>query len=280
MILHAFSYPFMWWALAASLVLAGIHAYLGFHVITRGVIFVDLSLAQMAALGVAVAIILNLHEHPVAGYLLPVGMTLTGAVVFAWLRHFERRVPLEAFIGIVFATAQACVLLLLEHTASGTEHLKETLVGTIFTVSPDVVIRTAVIYAIIGILHFALRKPLFEITNDPEAARRKGRKIFWWDVFFYGSFGVVVTSSVKIAGVLLVFGLLVIPSVAGVLASSRTGVRLFIGWTFAFVGSIIGLIAAFALNLAAAPAILAVLTLTLVLHGIVVSIARKCSAAR
>jgi zinc/manganese transport system permease protein len=277
MILHAFSYPFMWWALGASLVLAGIHAYLGFHVITRGVIFVDLALAQMAALGVAVAIIFNLHEHPVAGYLLPLGMTLTGAIVFAWLRHLERRVPLEAFIGIVFATAQALVLLILGQTASGTEHLKETLVGTIFTVSPDLVLRTAVIYAVIGILHFILRKPLFEITNNPEAARRKGRKIFWWDVFFYGSFGVVVTSSVKIAGVLLVFGLLVIPSVAGVLASSRTGIRLLIGWTFALMGSVIGLIAAFALNLAAAPAILATLTLTLILHGTVVSIMRKYS---
>jgi zinc/manganese transport system permease protein len=105
MIATAFSYPFMWWALAACLVLAGIHAYLGFHVIKRGVIFVDLSLAQMAALGVAVAILLGLHDHPAANYFLPVGMTVFGAVVFAWLRHMEHRVPLEAFIGIVFATA-------------------------------------------------------------------------------------------------------------------------------------------------------------------------------
>jgi zinc/manganese transport system permease protein len=279
-ILHAFSYPFMWWALSASLVLAGIHAYLGFHVITRGVIFVDLSLAQMAALGVAVAIIFNVHEHPILGYLLPLGMTLTGAIVFAWLRHFERRVPLEAFIGIVFATSQALVLLILGQTASGTEHLKETLVGTIFTVDPATVIKTAVIYAIIGLLHFLLRKSLFEITNDPEAARRKGRKIFWWDVFFYGSFGVVVTSSVKIAGVLLVFGLLIIPSVAGVLASSRTGIRLLVGWTFALLGSSVGLITAFALNFPAAPSILAVLTLTLIVHGMIVTIVRKSAAAR
>jgi zinc/manganese transport system permease protein len=278
MIMHAFSYPFMWWALAASLVLAGIHAYLGFHVITRGVIFVDLSLAQMAALGVALTIVFNVHESPVAGYLLPVGMTLAAAIVFAWLRHLERRVPLEAFIGIVFATAQALVLLILERTPSGTEHLKETLMGTIFTVDPAVVIRTAIIYAVIGGLHFLLRKPLFEITNDPVAARKNGRKIFWWDVFFYGSFGVVVTSSVKIAGVLLVFGLLVVPSVAGVLASSRTGVRLTIGWIFALVGSAIGLITAFTANSAAAPMILAVLVGSLIVHGLIVTLVRRQSA--
>jgi zinc/manganese transport system permease protein len=275
MIAQAFSYPFMWWALAACLVLAGIHAYLGFHVIKRGVIFVDLSLAQMAALGVAVAIVFGLHEHPVAGYLFPLGMTLVGAVVFAWLRHLEHRVPLEAFIGIVFATAQAAVLLILEKSPSGTEHLKETLMGGIFTVDPYIVIKTAIIYGIIGALHFLARKPLFRITNTPAVARAEGRNIFWWDVFFYGTFGIVVTSSVQIAGVLLVFALLVIPSVAGVLASDRTGVRLAVGWSFSFLCSLIGLVAAFKLDTPAAPTILTAMTLFLILHGLAVNVWKR-----
>ena len=269
--LNAFTFPFMWWALAACLVLAGIHAYLGFHVIKRGVIFVDLSLAQMAALGVALAIVFNLHEHPVAGYLFPIGMTLIGAVVFAWLRHLEHRVPLEAFIGIVFATSQAAVLLVLEKSPSGAEHLKETLMGGIFTVDPALVIRTAIIYVVIGAAHFFARKPLFQITNNPAAARAEGRKLFWWDVFFYGSFGIVVTSSVKIAGVLLVFALLVIPSVAGVLASNRTGARLAVGWSFAFVCSFVGLLAAFRFDAPAAPTVLVTMTLFLIVHAIVMT---------
>jgi zinc/manganese transport system permease protein len=275
----ALSYPFMGWALAACLVLAGIHSYLGFHIIKRGVIFVDLSLAQMAALGLALAILLNLHEHPLANYLFPVGMTLLGAVVFAWLRHLEHRVPLEAFIGIVFATAQAAVLLILEHSPSGTEHLKETLIGTIFTVSPAAVIKTAAIYAVIGGLHFVLRKPLFEITADPAAAKRGGRNLFLWDVIFYGSFGIVVTSSVGIAGVLLVFGLLVIPAVAGVLVSDRTGIRLAVGWSFAFFCSVVGLLAAFSLNTPAAPTILVTMSLFLILHGLAAALWRKIAAS-
>ena len=278
--LNALSYPFMWWALAAILVLAGIHAYLGFHIIKRGVIFVDLSLAQMAALGLAVAILLNLHEYPLANYLFPVGMTVVGAVVFAWLRHLEQRVPLEAFIGIVFATAQALVLLILEHSPSGTEHLKETLVGTIFTVSPATVIKTAIIYGIIGLLHFAVRKPLFQITNNPDAARAQGRNLFLWDVLFYTSFGVVVTSSVGIAGVLLVFGLLVIPAVAGVLASDRTGVRLIVGWSFAFLCSVIGLLTAFSLDTPAAPTILTTMAAFLVVHGLIMTAWRKFAQQR
>ena len=272
---QALSYPFMWWALAACLVLAGIHAYLGFHIIKRGVIFVDLSLAQMAALGLAVAILLNLHEHPLANYFFPVGMTMVGAVVFAWLRHLERRVPLEAFIGIVFATSQALVLLILEHSPSGTEHLKETLVGTIFTVSPTTVIKTAIIYGLIGVLHFILRKPLFQITNDPAGALAHGRNLFLWDVVFYSTFGVVVTSSVGIAGVLLVFGLLVIPAVAGVLASDRTGVRLIVGWSFAFICSVVGLLAAFSLDAPAAPTILTTMAAMLLIHGFAITVWKR-----
>jgi zinc/manganese transport system permease protein len=257
----------MWWALAASLVLAGIHAYLGFHVVKRGVIFVDLSMAQIAALGLAVAIVLNLHEHPLANYLFPVGATLIGAVLFAWLRHLEHRVPMEAFIGITFASVQAVVLLILAHAPSGTEHFKETLVGAIFTVDPITVTKTAIIYLVIGIIHFLLRKPLFEITNEPAKARSSGRNLFGWDVLFYGTFGVVVTSSVRIAGVLLVFALLVIPAVAGVLVSDRSSIRLLVGWTFGFFCSIAGLLAAFAFNTPATPTIIAVLTLALLVHG-------------
>jgi zinc/manganese transport system permease protein len=277
--IEALSYPFMWWALAACLVLAGIHAYLGFHVVKRGVIFVDLSLAQIAALGLAVAILLNLHEHPLANYLFPLGATIIAAVIFAWLRHLDHRVPLEAFIGITFATAQALVMLILEKTPSGTEHLKETLVGSIFTVDPASVIKTAVIYAVIGTIHFLIRKPLFEITNDPVAAQKSGRNLFGWDVLFYATFGVVVTSSVRIAGVLLVFALLVIPAVAGVLVSGRTTTRLIVGWVFGFACSTVGLLAAFKLNTPAAPTILAVLTLALIVHGVIITIFRKVSPA-
>jgi zinc/manganese transport system permease protein len=264
----AFGLPFIRTALVASLVLAGIHAYLGFHVVRRGVIFVDLALAQMAALGVAVGLVLGVHENPILSYLLALSMTLVGAACFAWLRGQERQVPLEAFIGIVFATAQAMVFLVLEKSPSGPEHLKETLVGALFTISPDKVAKTAILYALIGAVHFVLRKPFFEITNDPRGAHRRGRRIFWWDFLFYGLFGFVVTSSVQIAGVLLVFGFLVIPSVAGLLASGRTGVALAVGWIFGFIGSLIGVIGSVRFDLPAAPSILVALAILLVVFGI------------
>ena len=228
--MDAFALPFFRVAAITILVLAGIHAYLGFHIVRRGVLFVDLALAQMAALGVALGLMLRLDHESFASYLLALGMTFVGSAIFAWLRKHSRNIPLEAFIGIVFATAQAAVFLLLEKSPGGAEHLKETLVGSLFTVDPKQVVRVALLYAAIGVMHFFLRKPFFEITDDPDGAAQRGRHVFLWDFLFYGSLGFVVTASVQIIGVLLVFGLLVIPAVAGLMATTHTARALIVGW--------------------------------------------------
>ena len=270
--LDALKLPFFQTAALAALVLAGIHAYLGFHIVRRGVLFVDLALAQMAALGVALAVVLGREHDEMGAYLLALGMTMLGAALFAWLRGRAQHAPLEAFIGIVFATAQALAFLLLEKTPSGAEHIKETLVGSLFTVAPRHIAIVAGLYAIVGVVHVALRKPFMEITNDPEGARSRGRRVFLWDFLFYATFGVVVTSAVQIAGVLLVFGFLVIPAVAGVLATPRTGLALAVGWVFAFVASVAGLLLSVTLDLPAAPSILVTLTAMLLVHGMGVSL--------
>jgi len=269
------SLPFFQTAVLAALVLAGIHAYLGFHIVRRGVLFVDLALAQMAALGVALGVVLGREHDEVGSYLLALGMTFVGAALFAWLRGRARSVPLEAFIGIVFATAQALVFLVLEKTPSGPEHLKETLVGSLFTVDPGHIARVAVLYAVVGAVHWFLRRPFFEITQDPEGAAARGRKLFVWDLLFYATFGFVVTSSVQIAGVLLVFGFLVIPAVAGLMASPRTGVALAVGWVFGFTASAAGLVASVQWDLPAAPSILVTLSVMLLAHGAVLGVFRR-----
>lgn len=277
--MEALSLPFFRTALLACFLLAGIHAYLGFHVVRRGVIFVDLALAQMAALGVAVAVVLDHHDNEVLTYGLALGMTFVGAACFAWLRGQERQhVPLEAFIGIVFATAQAAVFLVLEKSPAGPEHLKETLVGALFTIDPRHVGRTAILYAAVGLAHWLLRRPFFEITADAAQARGRGRRLFWWDFLFYAIFGFVVTSSVQIAGVLLVFGLLVIPAVAGLMASSRTPIALAVGWAFAFVACLAGLLGSVRWDLPAAPSVLVALAGLLVMLGVGLRLRRGAGA--
>jgi zinc/manganese transport system permease protein len=271
---EALALPFVRTAVIISLVLAGIHAYLGFHIVRRGVLFVDLALAQMAALGVAAALVLGLERNETASYALALGMTFIGAALFAWLRGRSRNIPLEAFIGIVFATAQAVVFLVLEKSPSGPEHIKETLVGSLFTVDPKQVIRVAILYAVIAVVHVALRKQFFEITNDPQGAQARGRRLFLWDLLFYATFGFVVTSAVQMAGVLLVFGFLVIPAVAGLMATSKPGLALAIGWVFGFVASVLGLLGSVQFDLPAAPSILVTLTGLLVAVGAVLGVTR------
>jgi len=275
-----FELPFFRTAVLATLVLAGLHAYLGFHIVRRGVLFVDLALAQMAAFGMSLAIAFGRdHEDPVA-FATALGMTVLGAALFAWLRGRSRNVPLEAFIGIVFATAQAAAFLLLEKNPSGAEHLKETLVGSLFTLDPAFIAKVALTYAAIAAVHFVLRKPFFEITNDPAAAAARGRRLFLWDFVFYVTFGVVVTLSVQVAGVLLVFGLLVIPAVAGLLATSRTGAGLAIGWVFGFVAGVVGLLVSVQGDLPAAPSILVTLSAMLVLMALGLTAWRRVRRSR
>ena len=229
-------------AIAASLIIAGIHAYLGLHVVERGVIFVDLSLAQIASLGAAIAVWQGYDPHTDPQiYWMSLGFTLIGALIFAMVKGHEARIPQEAIIGISYAVASAAVILTMSQATGEAEHLRDMLVGNILSVQWPEVWRTAAIYVVIGIFHFIFRKRFLEISVDPHGAAAKGIAVRFWDFLFYASFGIVVTRSVAIAGVLLVFCYLIVPSVGGMLLSSRIGPRLAIGWVMGTAVSMLGM---------------------------------------
>ena len=252
------SYPFMRWALACCLVLAGIHAYLGFHIVRRGVLFVDLSMAQMAALGSGVGVVLGLEHGTVAGYLLSAAFALGTAGLIAVVR--SRSIPQEAIIAVIYAAATAGTFVVLEHSPHGIEEVKHLFVGRVLTVAPRRVLITAAIYAGFGLLLFLLHPRSMAITE----ARMTRRRVLA-DFLFYATFALVVTSSVGLVGVLLVFALLVLPAVTALLLPGRSSTHLALGWGVAGVGSLVGLHAAFHLDLPAAPVI--VLTMAALLIG-------------
>ncbi|MBI3550046.1 MAG: metal ABC transporter permease [Elusimicrobia bacterium] len=231
----------MLWPFLASLVLAGIHAYLGLHVVERGVIFVDLSLAQVAALGSAVALLSGHDLHGRSAYFLSLVFTLIGAGLFSVTRSRRTRIPQEAFIGIVYAMSAALAILIMDRLPEGAEHIKHILVGNLLAVSSWEVQKMALLYAFIGTLHWFWRKPFLAISTDHEEAIRKGYRVKAWDFLFYATFGFVVTSSVSIAGVLLVFTYLIVPSVTAMLFSENVGIRLAIGWTMGAAASLLGM---------------------------------------
>src|ERR1041384_5980534 len=227
-------------AIVATLIIAGIHAYLGLHVVERGVIFVDLSLAQIASLGAAIAVWRGYDPHEPTIYWMSLGFTLIGALIFAMVKGHDAKIPQEAIIGISYAVASAAVILTMSKATGEAEHLKDMLVGNILSVQWPEVWETAAIYAVIGLFHFIFRKRFLEISIDAKAAAARGVPVRFWDFLFYASFGLVVTRSVAIAGVLLVFCYLIVPSVGGMLYSDRIGPRLAIGWGMGVVVSLLG----------------------------------------
>lgn len=224
----------------ASLILTGIHAYLGVHVVERGVIFVDLALAQIAALGATVAIVIGMDPHGSGSYWISLAFTFLGAAIFAFARARHGRIPQEAFIGIAYAVASAAAILLMSKATHETEHLKDMLVGNILAVSWPEVRHTALLYGAIGVFHFVFRKKFLLISMNHDKAVGLGLNVRFWDFLFYASFGFVVTSSVAIAGVLLVFCYLIVPSVGAMLFADRIGPRLAIGWTMGTLVSALG----------------------------------------
>jgi zinc/manganese transport system permease protein len=248
----------LWLPFLACLALTGIHVYLGLHVLARGVIFVDLALAQVAALGITIAF---LAGHPIqseAAYWYALAFTVGGAGLFSLTRfHRAVAIPQEAVIGIVYAVSAALTVLVVDRAPQGAEHIKHLLVGSILTVTPGEAARLALLYVFIGAVHWVIRRPLLEISLDPDGASARGRAVRWWDFAFYVTFGVVVTSSVRVAGVLLVFSYLIVPAAVGALLSGSVLGRLVIGWTLGAVVSALGLWASFAWDLPTGAAVVA-----------------------
>jgi zinc/manganese transport system permease protein len=225
------------------LILTGIHCYLGIHIVSRGVIFVDLALAQVAALGSTIALLAGYELGSTETYLISLGFTFFGAAVFALGRMREESVPQEAIIGIVYAVSSAAAILVLGKAPHGEEAIKAMLVGSILFVTWPQIIKVSIVYLAVGVLHFLLRKKFLLISMNPALARRNGLWIRFWDFIFYMTFGVVVTSSVRIAGVLLVFSYLVVPAVCAMFFVKSVPYRLIIGWSLGFIASVLGLCA-------------------------------------
>ena len=255
----------------ACLVLSINHVYLGIHVISRKVIFVDLALAQIAALGATYATTLGYDPFgdSLKVSLFSLAFTFVGAGAFAIARMRKEKVPQEAFIGIIYAAATAASILILSKSATGGEELKHMLVGELLLVQPKSVLNMALLYASIGVFHIIFRKKFLAISMDPEAAEAAGINVRFWDVLFYMSFGVVITKSVAVVGVLLVFSYLVVPAVVAQMWSSSISGRLFLGWGVAILASTAGIVWSFYSDYPTGPAVVVMLTFSLVLSSII-----------
>ena len=235
--------------IVAALVILSIHAYLGLHVIGREVIFVDLAFAQIAALGSTVALIMGIEMGTTPSLLFALAFTLLGALLFSFTRMEKSVVPQEAIIGISYVVASAAVILMAGLTAEGAEHLRETMTGTLIWVGWGDIGRITGAYAVLGVFHFVMRKRFLAVTFDPENAGN----VKMWDFLFYVSFGIMISFSVEIAGVLMVFSALVIPAVVAFLYTDHFGRALLIAWGAGTVAIVGGIGTSFYLDIATGP---------------------------
>ncbi|HYV48243.1 MAG TPA: metal ABC transporter permease [Myxococcaceae bacterium] len=267
-------------AFLACLVLTAFLAYLGLHVLAREVIFVDIALAQIAALGTAVASLRGVEPHTTESYVWSLLFTFAGAALFALTRGLRKRVPQEAFIGITYAVAAATSILVANFLSHGDEEIKEILVGSLLTVSLKDVGVTALIFAALGAFHFAMRHRFIALSFDHDSPEHDTWKGILWDLAFYLTFGVVIASSVQMAGVLLVFSFLIVPAVFSALFSRRLGVRLALAWALGAVVSAGGLWSSFKFDLPTGATVVVTFGVALLLGVLAaVMMARKGKAA-
>jgi zinc/manganese transport system permease protein len=252
--------------LVACMVIVAIHSYLGLHVIAREVIFVDLSLAQMAALGSAVAILAGVAPDSSTALIYSLAFTTLGAALFALTRTEEKgRVPQEAIIGIVYVVASAAAILVADRTPRGGEAIKDILVGSLLWVTWPTIIRLTAIYAVVGVIQWVLRKRFLTISFEPEQAAAKGWKLRLWDFWFYLLFGIVITFSVPIVGVLLVFSFLVVPAAIAFQFTRNVSKLAVLTWVAGALASAGGLWISFHFDLPAGPVVVCAFGLLLLL---------------
>ncbi len=251
---------------AVSVVLVAMHSHLGYHVVKRGVIFVDIALAQVAAFGVAVSLLLGGEPGTRATWLVALASTFLGALLISRTRTRDQRAPQEAYIGIIYVVFSAAMILVLTQVPHGGESIRHLLVGQILWVTWPQVLETAVLYGALGLLLYRWRRPLLRISTDPDGAWRDGLNLRRWDFLFYMVLGTVVTSSVQIAGVLLVFTLLVVPTVMGVRLFDRTRDHFAYALVVGVLAVILGAALSYGLDLPTGAAVVCVFGLLLVLQ--------------
>ncbi len=231
---------FMAPAICMCIILVGICGYVGIHVIMREVIFIDIALAQIAALGVSFGLFMGLNLSDTSTFFVSLVLTLIAAFLLSASQRLSHIVPQEAFIGILYATGAAAVILAGDRLPHGAEQVHDLMVGHLLWVSWNEVQSYLIIYLVLGSIYFLIHKRLMQISQLYKSKDKTRESLMFWDFIFYALLGILVTFAVRVAGVLLVFGFLIVPAVIGFLLGKTFVARLSIGWTTGVLVSLIG----------------------------------------
>jgi zinc/manganese transport system permease protein len=249
---------FLIWPFLACLLLIFIHAYFGIHILQRGIIFVDLALAQFIGIGIALSFLYGEEKS----LLLSVVFAFLGSIILALSRKTAKYVNIEAFIGVLYIFSFAAAILVLDRSPHGMEEFKAIMNGNIIWVTPKEILSTALLYGAVGALHFFLRRQFYALTFE-------GKGNILLEFLFFASFAIVLVKSVHMAGILQVFSFLVIPALIGRLFFRRQSSILIVGWLVGVLVSVLGIFLSYRLDVPTAPVIVA--GLAIIFFGLLAS---------
>jgi zinc/manganese transport system permease protein len=253
--------------LLGCVVLVLIHAYFGIHILERGIIFVDIALAQFIGVGIAVSFLMVRENN----YIFSIIFAVLGALILSLSKQIDKLVNIEAFIGVLYIFSFAASILILDRTPHGLEDFKTILNGNILWLTPGEVFSAFVLYAVIGAFHYIFRRRFFALSYE-------GLDNFPWEFLFFLSFAFVLVKSVQMAGILQVFAFLIVPALIGRLYTKKLWGILIIGWIAGLLASIMGIGLSYKLDLPTAPLVVASLSLVFIALLIIKSI--KLTIAR
>lgn len=260
-----FNLGFMTQAFVAVVIVGLLLSYFGVHVVGRGIVFVDLALGQISSLGVAIAAYLETGTTWI-----PIAATLVGAFLLSLIKINDKRLKQEAIIGIIYAICSAATVLLISKSAHGDSDIQEVLFGNVLAVSWEQITTIAIVFGILGILHFIFRKQFFNLTEMYEDDRGDEVGIFnIWNFLFYISIGLAIVFAVEIGGVIPVFAYLIIPSVCGIMLSKSNVVVILSALGLSVLGGFFGLNMSFNYDFPAGSSIVAVLGIIFVIVSII-----------
>jgi len=253
--LEMLSQDFVLNALIVSVIMGLLLAYLGVHVVGRGIVFVDLALGQISMLGVAFAGFIEKDTT-----LVSVIFTMAGAFLLSFINIKDKRLKQEAIIGIIYAFASAATVLFIAKTPHGESDISEVLFGSLFTVTTEQIVRMAVVFGGIALLQFVFRKKFFALTEMFEQRENHKVGIFnLWNFLFYLSIGLAIVLAVRAGGVIPVFSYLIIPAVSAIMLAKSNWLVVMLAMIISALGGFLGLIFALHFDFPAGSSIVAVL---------------------
>lgn len=242
-----------------SILMAGMLGYFGNHILSRGIIFIDIALAQIAALGTMIGLLLGFAEE--SGYIQGISLVFTIVIVsiFALTKFEKQRIPQEAIIGIIYGLGLGIAMLLAEKIPGGSNYISKTITGNILWVTWGQVLSCFIIFVIIGIIHICLGKYFLNISKSPKELPYSINKVRAFELIFYITFAIIIVKAVPVAGIFMVFILLIAPTAAVTLFTQNWKARFIWSWIIGVIGSLLGIYLSYEFNISNGPAIVCLL---------------------